>query len=300
MGTKDTSAQSRGNGGGEALETARRREGLRRALGEAVPTAPSPPSSSRGPTSSRYSCGRGSGARRASLGPRAATQQGRPAQPRTPRGGGGGPGGGGLLASRPAAPYHQPGDGEEVKGGQRGGRRTQEPPPPPPASNLRSLASPSRPSPVTHCPRLTSWAASEQEGGGEYEQEKQQAGEESHGATCPIPTPRPRMLSAALAVMALLFIRAPGGEGRGTYYARTLVTPPPFAEEVHQRGCDLSASCGVRVRPGESRGRLPRTLRFPRESVSRLWVGWQLAALDTRSALPVSLQLISIVNGYFI
>lgn len=53
--------------------------------------------------------------------------------------------------------------------GRRGGRRTQEPepPPPPPASNLRSRRlPPTRPSPATYSPRLTSRAASEQKSGG--------------------------------------------------------------------------------------------------------------------------------------
>ena len=71
--------------------------------------------------------------------------------------------------------------------------------------------------PATHSPRLTSRAASEQESGGEHQQEKQQqAGEGLHGAATPASGPCPQGLSAAPAVMALLFIRAPGGEGRGT------------------------------------------------------------------------------------
>lgn len=136
----------------------------------------------------------------------------------------------------PAAPTTSQGD-EKVERGGRGGRRTQEPLPPP-ALNLPSLASPSRPSPATHSPRLTSTAASEQEGGGEHEQEKQkQAGEEPHGAARSVSTGRPRELSAAPAIMALLFIRAPSGEGRGTYHARTFATPPSAVAERRQRGC---------------------------------------------------------------
>lgn len=205
---------------------------------------------------------------------------------------------GGFRLARLSAPYYPSGDGEEVKGGRRGRRQTQAPPPPPPpppASNLPSL---SRPRPVTHCPRLTSWAASEQEGGGEHEQEKhKQAGEESHGATRPVSSPRPRMLSAAPAVMALLFIRAPGGEGRGTYYARTFVTPPLLAGEGRQRGYGLSA-VGYADGPG-SHVASCRPPRFPRESASRFGRAGDLR-FDACSALPVPLQLIDIINGYFI
>lgn len=75
---------------------------------------------------------------------------------------------------------------------------------------------------------LTSGAASEQDSGREHEQEKQQqAGEESHGAAGPVSSLCPGRLSAAPAVMALLFIRAPGGEGRDTYHARAFATPLP-------------------------------------------------------------------------
>lgn len=256
---------------------------------------PSPPPSSRGPTG--CGCGRGSGARRASPSPPAATQQGRPALARTPRGRGGGPGGG-VSPRAPFGPYDPSGDREEVKGGRRGGRRTHEPPPPPPASNLPS---PSRPSPVTHCPRLTSWAASKQEGGGEHEQEKhKQAGEESHGATRPVSSPRPRMLSAAPAVMALLFIRAPGGAGRGG--ARTThghLSRPLLRPRKAVNVAAMSLCCGVRGRPGESRGQLPGP-RDSRESPPPAF-GWAGdVRFDACSALPVPLQLIGIINGYFI
>lgn len=95
-----------------------------------------------------------------------------------------------------------------------------------------SLAAPSPPSPATRSPRLTSRAASQQDSGREHQQEKQkQPWEESHGAAGPVSTRRPRELSEAPAIMALLFIRAPGGEGRGTYHVRPFATPFCVAEK---------------------------------------------------------------------
>lgn len=142
---------------------------------------------------------------------RAATKQGRPALPRARRGRGGGPSG--VAPRVPGPPNYKPGVGEGVGRGWRNGRRTQDPLPPP-VSNLLSLASPSRPRPAAHPPRLTSRATAEHDRSGEYEQEQQkQAGEDSHGAAGPVSSHRPPVLSAAPAVMALLFIRAPGGAG---------------------------------------------------------------------------------------
>lgn len=54
----------------------------------------------------------------------------------------------------------------------------------------------------------------------------------------PVSSRRPRELSAAPAIMAFLLIRALGGEGRGTYHARTFATPPSVAEHCRQRGCE--------------------------------------------------------------
>ena len=173
----------------------------------------------------------------AGVGPRVKLPSGHPgrspAQPRAPRGSGRGP----NMISSPTGPDYKPGIEKEVEKYQRGGRRTQEPLPPPLASCLRSLAGPSLPSPATHSPRLTSRAALEQEGGREHQQEKQkQAGEESHGAAGPVSSRRPRDLSAAPAIMALLFIRAPGGEGGGTYHVRPFATPPCVAVMRRRRG----------------------------------------------------------------
>lgn len=85
MDAKDTSARSRGVGGGAALEGREKRNGLQRAPGAAVPTAPSPPPSGRGPTSSGHS----SGAVRGKPRPQAATEKGRPAPPSAPHDGAG-------------------------------------------------------------------------------------------------------------------------------------------------------------------------------------------------------------------
>ncbi|ELK28478.1 AP-2 complex subunit beta [Myotis davidii] len=57
--------------------------------------------------------------------------------------------------------------------------------------------------------------------------------------------------------MALLFIRAPGGEGRGTYHARTFATPLSWAEERRPRGRLQALRGGVRwAESWRSRGEL--------------------------------------------
>lgn len=205
---KDTSAQS---GWGWSRGGQKKYNRLQRARGAAVPAAPSPLSLSRGPTNSGHSCRHGSRARGETQGYERPPSKVARHYPALRVEGAEAPVG--IRPARNETPYYEPEVGDGVGRGWRDRRRTQEPLPPP-ASNLLGLASPSRPRPAAHSPRLTSRAAAEQEGSGEHEQEKQkQAGEDSHGAAGPASGDRPPVLSTAPAVMALLFIRAPGGGG---------------------------------------------------------------------------------------
>lgn len=146
--TRQPSAEGRGRGGAAAA-------GAPRAAARSGTACP-PPLVPRS--------GRGRGCRREPE-PRAAPEQARRQRPAFAcrrRGPGRLWRAGGRSASR--------GSGAAERG-RRGGRRTQEPepppPPPPPASNLQSRRlPPTRPSPATHSPRLTSRVASEQESGG--------------------------------------------------------------------------------------------------------------------------------------
>lgn len=185
-----------------------------------------------------------------------------------------------TRAQEAGAP-RRPGVGVGVaEGGRRAGRATQGPLP---ASRLRWRRFPPGRAPP-HTPlRLTSGAASEQEGGGEYEQEKQQqAGEGPHGAAGPASRLLPRVRSAAPAVMALLFIRAPGGggAGRGTYHAAPSPRPLPGPGTPPTW---LLGSWLLARGPRRSRGRLLGPPRFPREFASLRDSG-----LDT-CALPLAL-----------
>lgn len=233
--TKDTSAQSRGRGWSGAAASGRLSRAQGRGCTRSRPAGRGPPPPSRpGPASSD-------------------PRSGRPALPRAPRGGGSGPTADSSL--RPRLRAGGPGRG--------GGRPTSWKPDPGVAAAAASfkLAVPggSFPaSPTVPSPRLTSRAASEQEGGGEHEQEKQkQAREEPHGAVRPVPCRRLGELSGSPVKMALLFIRAPGGEGRGTYHARTFATPLSWAEERCSRGRLQALRGGVRgAESWRSRGEL--------------------------------------------
>lgn len=228
-----------------------------------------------------------SGADRGARGRGARAQPARRPSPPPPAAGPGQPAGASKVAG--TAPHSRAGGGRPTRpgvgvgvaeGGRRAGRATQGPLP---ASRLRWRRFPPGRAPP-HTPlRLTSGAASEQEGGGEYEQEKQQqAGEGPHGAAGPASRLLPRVRSAAPAVMALLFIRAPGGggAGRGTYHAAPSPRPLPGPGTPPTW---LLGSWLLARGPRRSRGRLLGPPRFPREFASLRDSG-----LDT-CALPLAL-----------
>lgn len=191
---------------------------------------------------------------------------GRPALPRAPRGGGSGP----TADPSPRPRLRAGGPG---RGGGRPASWTPDPGVAAAASFKLAIPGASFPaSPTVPSPRLTSRAASEQEGGGEHEQEKQkQAREEPHGAVRPVPCRRPES-SPGLRRKWRYFssgLRAGRGGARTTHGP----SPRPFLwprSAVHVATSRHSVEgCAGRSPGGHVAGcwasEIPRRSRLPRE-----------------------------------
>lgn len=273
METKDTSAQSRRNGGGVALEAARKNQ---KGCSELwAQPCPRPLASSLEPRTHRLR-----------LRPRVRGQAGKPKSSggHPARSPGTGPhsawkgrrpwrGGFASRAFRPLLPF-----GRQRGGERRPARWTPDPRAAAAASSFKLAvafpAEPRHPLPSPHllgCLEARGWRgtrAREAQAGGGGVSWRDPSGVQSPSANA--------LGGSGGNGVTLHPGSGRGGAGRGTYYARTFVTPPPPAEEGRQRGCDVSLLWGTRTARGVT-WPAARPPRFPRESASRLWVGWRRA-----------------------